>query len=177
MSAQSLFTLLLKLMGIYFIKDLLEAIPGVVGILFTLATGNNDGAGYLLAFTLPNLILHGLLIYMLVFNTQVVIDKLHLVEQLPEDPIPLPVHRSTLVTLAVLITGLVATVFGLANLVSSLADWWQAAQVRSIADSPNSNKHMADVLGFLAQVLGGLWLATHAEGFANYIALKMRKRI
>ncbi|HEU4470613.1 MAG TPA: hypothetical protein VFR58_06005 [Flavisolibacter sp.] len=77
MSPRSLFSIVLKITGIFFIKDMLVATPQLVSsFLFLIRSTGFPENAWVLITTLITLAIYGLVIVYLVLKTDWVIDKL-----------------------------------------------------------------------------------------------------
>ncbi len=75
MEVRSLFNLILKIIGIFFIRDILEAFSRLLSVLVYLPQYSSSYEGYFnLGVTLPPLILYSLFTYVLIFRTDSLIN-------------------------------------------------------------------------------------------------------
>lgn len=79
MEVRSLFNLILKIIGIFFIRDILEAFSRLLSVLVYLPQYASSYEGYFnLGVTIPPLILYTLFTYVLIFRTDSLINLLKL---------------------------------------------------------------------------------------------------
>jgi hypothetical protein len=79
MEVRSLFSLILKIIGIFFIRDILEAFSRLLSVLVYLPQYASANEGYFnLGVTIPPLILYSLFTYLLIFRTNSLINLLKL---------------------------------------------------------------------------------------------------
>ncbi len=95
MKAKDLFTIILKVFGIYLIKDVLLSIPSVLDNFFRILAMSPDVGFFSLIFSLLVLGLHLAIVYLLLFKTSFIISKLNLTSDLSEEPMVLNMHRSS----------------------------------------------------------------------------------
>ncbi|MFL5742927.1 MAG: hypothetical protein ACJ75B_22095 [Flavisolibacter sp.] len=105
MTIRDLFNIILKILGIFFIKDILAAIPQLLSVSLYLTKPEVSGAVFTLVATLLMLLIYILISYYLVFKTSGIIDKLKLDHGFDQDTIPLNIHRSTVLSISIIVIG------------------------------------------------------------------------
>jgi hypothetical protein len=106
MTLRTLFKIILKILGIFFIKDFLSIIPQVISSFFYIINSDTVGEGiWILSSVLLFLFLYGALSYYLIFKTDLIIDKLKLDKGFDRDTISLNIHRSTILSIAIIVIG------------------------------------------------------------------------
>lgn len=121
---RTLFQIVLKVLGIFFLRDAVYVLPRLLTLLAGLYSRQpeetfNGNAIYLVVESAIALVMPLLLL----FKTDFVIDRLRLDAGLLEQTIPVNVHRSTVVSLAVLITGGLITINAAPELAGSTLDY------------------------------------------------------
>ena len=175
MTAKSLFNIILKVLGIYFIKDIIIALPTLFGVFYELANTGVSEAYTTFLISAGTLFIYGMVVYYLVFKTDWVMDRLKLMDKLPEDPIPLNIHRSTVISIVVLVVGLFLITQGIPYLVRGLAKWYQYNKMsRGLSDAIDSFDYSI-IWVYAAEILIGLLFIGHQREIVNYIELKQRR--
>jgi hypothetical protein len=106
MGARSLFNLILKVIGIFFIRDILEALSHTLSALVYIPQySSTREAVFNVAVSLPALFLFSLLAWIFIFKSDKVIDWLKLDNELTNSPVSITAERSTILTAAVIIAG------------------------------------------------------------------------
>ena len=106
MTPRILFNIILKILGLFFIKDFLASIPQLLSvILFLTKSDTVTEAVWTLVTTLLILLAYGLVSYYLVFKTDLIIDKLKLDKGFDQETIPLNIHRSTILSISIIVIG------------------------------------------------------------------------
>lgn len=106
MGSRSLFNLVLKVIGIFFIRDILEAFSHTLSaIVYFPQYGSGQEALVNLAATLPALILYILITWLFLFKTEGIINFLRLDKNVGEQQVPLTIERSSILKAAVVIAG------------------------------------------------------------------------
>ena len=106
MSARSLFNLILKVIGIFFIRDILDAFSRTLSaIVYIPQYATAKEAFFNVAVSLPLLILYSLLAWLFIFKTDRIVNLLRLDKYFQEKPVSITVERHMLLTAAVIISG------------------------------------------------------------------------
>lgn len=106
MSPKSLFDVILKVLGIFFIRNILEALSRTLSVLvyFPQYETTNE-AFFNLGVTIPPLVLYSIFVWILLFRSQNLVRWLKIEQHLGEGPITFTFQRQVVLTTAVLITG------------------------------------------------------------------------
>jgi hypothetical protein len=174
MTAKSLFIIVLKVLGIYFIKDIIIAIPSVFGVLYELGNADISSAFSSFLISAATLFIYSFIVYYLVFKTDWIIEKFKLLNEIPEDPIPLNIHRSTVLSITVLIVGLLLITQGIPQLIRGLSKWYQYNKALGIFNSMQPFDYSI-ILVYVAEIIIGLLLIGNQRLIVNYIESKQRK--
>jgi hypothetical protein len=130
MTLRTLFNIILKILGIFFIKDFLSIIPQVISSFFYIINSDSVGEGiWILASVLLFLFLYGALSYYLIFKTDLIIDKLKLDKGFDSDTISLNIHRSTILSVAIIVIGGLLFVDEFLNFCQELFSYFQARRM------------------------------------------------
>lgn len=173
MTAKTLFTVVLKILGILFIKDILISIPQLVSLL-TLNLRSEYGVSFgAMALFVLSIGTYLVLAYYLIFRTELIIDKLKLTTGLDVDPIRLTMHRSTVLTICIIVIGALMVVNSLPFLIREAISYYQQA---------NANKYFSNgatpdksyLVSYAVQVFIGLLLMGNQRQIVNFIELRRR---
>lgn len=106
MGSRSLFNLTLKVIGLFFIRDILEALSHTISAFIYLPEYDSDNEGIInVAVTLPKLVLLALLSWLFLFRTEKIINFLKLDKNIGDQQVPVSADRKSLLTAAVIIAG------------------------------------------------------------------------
>ena|SRR5258706_9637500 len=106
MTPRSLFTIILKCLGIFFIKEFLLIIPQFLSVFLYFSRGDTVVTGiWTLLATLALLAVYFLVFYYLIFKTEYVIQKLQLEKGFDEERFSFKIHRSSLLSIIIIVTG------------------------------------------------------------------------
>ena len=174
MKARDLFTIILKIFGIYLIKDILTAIPPVLKNFYQFLEVDPDIALFSLIFSFVALALHSAIVYLLLFKTNFLISKLNLTTGLSELPLTINLHRSQIYTIAVLISGILILVFSIPVLVKDLYWWYEYISSRDTMFGAQSYDYSRLLISITEVIIGLLFLGNQRY-LVNYIEYKKRK--
>ena len=109
MTPRSLFTILIKVIGIYIVLGSITVVPQFFSTLFMLynESGINDSSGTAMAVIMIMIVmwLYFLLLRYCLFRTDRIIDKLSLDKHFIEEKFELNIHRSTVLSIAIIVIG------------------------------------------------------------------------
>lgn len=174
MKAKDLFLIILKVFGIYLIKDVLISIPPVLYTIVRLIDVSVDMSFFELILALLTLGIYTGICYLLLFQGKWIISKLQLTAGLGDDPLTMNLHRSSVYTIAIIITGIVVLVFSVPQLVRSIYQWAQYMDLRkAMLDSDDFNYERM-IISFCEVVIGLLFLGNQRL-IVNFIESRRRK--
>ena len=175
MTARSLFDIVLKVLGIYFIKDIILTVPSLFGILYSIGDGDISGAISTLLISLFTLLVYSVVAYTMIFRSGWVMEKLKLLEKVPEDPIPLNIHRSTVVSIVILLVAIYLIAQAIPLLIRELTKWYQYAQFTKGFFNGMEPFDFSMILVYTAEIILGLLMITYHRQLVNYVELQTRK--
>ncbi len=106
MGSSSLFNLILKVIGLFFIRDILESLSHTLSALIYFPQYDSSNEGIVnIAVTLPSLILYVLLAWLFLFKTENIVSLLRLNKNVSDQQVSISADRKTLLTAAVVIAG------------------------------------------------------------------------
>ena len=173
MTARNLFNIIIKIIGIIFLKDLVMAIPSLLSVMFS-TRWHTDGAFVSSGFSLIILFLYALIIYALLFRTNWVIDKLNLESGFTEEAIPLNIHRQTVLTIVIMVTALLVIISAIPLLLNQVIHYFMYRQVTR-GFEPSMAPFDFGLMGVYAfQLIIGWILLANRKALVNYIELKRK---
>ena len=175
MTARSLFDIVLKVLGIYFIKDIILTVPSLFGILYSIGDDDISGTISTLLISLFTLLVYSVVAYTMIFRSGWVMEKLKLLEKVPEDPIPLNIHRSTVVSIVILLLAIYLIAQAIPLLIRELTKWYQYAQFTKGFFNGMEPFDFSMILVYAAEIILGLLMITYHRQLVNYVELQTRK--
>jgi RsiW-degrading membrane proteinase PrsW (M82 family) len=176
MKARDLFTIILKIFGIYLIKDILFAIPKVFYYIIQFAQNSLEEGIFAFFASLLSLAFSVLIVYILVFRTDLVVSKLKLTKGVSEEPLLIDLHRSSVYTIAIIITGILILVFSVPELVKELYYWIEYIDSKNRFFASNPFDY-TNLLTIIAQVILGMLLLNNQRNIVNFIERRRRDAV
>jgi hypothetical protein len=172
MTPRSLFNIILKILGVFFIKDFLAAIPQLLSAILFLTNSESRTEGiWTLLLTLLILLVYWFVCYYLVFKTELIIDELHLDKGFDQDVFPLNIHRSTILSISIIVIGGLLVADELPNLCRQLFSYFQEKRLTYGQTRPNISYSV--VSG--AKIIVGFILMTGQRQIVNLIEWQRKK--
>jgi hypothetical protein len=174
MRAKDLFIIILKVFGIYLIKDVLLSIPPVLNSFLQMFDVSGATAFFSLIVSLLFLGLHFVIVYLLLFKTSFLVSKLNLTSELSEEPLVVNLHRSSVYTIAIIVTGLLILTFSIPNLIEQFYLLYEYNDLRKRLFAPSPYDYSGLIFA-IAEVIIGLLFLGNQRTLVNYIESKRRK--
>ena len=174
MTPNSLFNIILKIIGLFFIRDFLVLVPQVLSLI-SFIFNFSEGISPLVALLLSTAV-YAMLSYLLMFRTNWVIEKLRLAEGFEENVLPLNIHRSTVLNIAVMVIGALLVINSVPSLLRQVYLYIQLNREKySVIDvTPNPDTSLVIVL--IVELVIGLLMLGYNRAIVNYIELRRKPR-
>jgi len=171
MTPRSLFLIVLKCLGIFFIKDFLLILPQFLTIFYFFSEPGGIKIGILsLLANVMILAVYSLLFYYLIFNTEKVLHTLQLERGFDEQLLSFNIHRSSVLSIIIIITGLLVIVDAVPELCRQLYLYFQEKTMTYAQTKADISK----ALVAFVQLLVGLLLVGNQRQIVNFIERKRR---
>jgi len=172
MTPRTLFNITLKILGIFFIKDFLATIPQLLSVILFLTNSDTiSEAIWTLVTTIIILTVYGLISYCLVFKTNLIIDKLKLDKGFDQETIPLNIHRSTILSISIIVIGGLFVADEIPNFCRQLFSYFQEKRMTYGQTHPN----IAYSVVSATKIIIGLFLMTGQRKIINLIERQRKK--
>ncbi len=174
MKAKDLFTIILKVFGIYLIKEVLLSIPPILSNLHQMLDISADFALFSLFVSLLVFGLYFGIVCLLLFKTAWLVSKLQLTSNLSEEPLVVNLHRSSVYTIAIIISGILILTFAIPQFVRHFYAWYQFVDSRK---SMFGAEHFdySRLFTSLSEVLIGLLFLGNQRTIVNFIESRRRQ--
>jgi len=172
MTPRTLFNIILKILGIFFIKDFLAIILQLLSVVLFLTKSDSaiEGISTLVSF-LMILLVYGLVSYFLIFKTEMIIDKLKLDKGFDHQAISLNIHRSTILSISIIVIGGMLVVDELPNLCRQLFSYYQERRMTHGQTNPNISYSVLSGV----KIVIGLLIMTEQRKIVNLIERQRKK--
>lgn len=171
MTPRSLFNIILKILGIFFIKDILTTLPQLLSIILYLTKADTVGeAIWTLVTTILILLVYMFVSYYLIFKSELIIDKLKLNTGFDQETITLNIHRSTILSISIIVIGGLIIANEIPNLCRQLFAYFQ--EKRMTYGQTNPSISYSVLAG--TKIIIGLLLIGNQRQIVNFIERKRR---
>jgi hypothetical protein len=126
MTPRNLFNIILKTLGVFFINDIIAAIPQLISTILYLTKSETQGeALWTFIFTILILAVYAGITCLLIFRTAMIIDKLRLDQGFKQEVFSFNIELSSILTIAVIVTGAFILTTEIPNLCRYLFSYFQ----------------------------------------------------
>lgn len=169
MSPRTLFNIILKVMGIYFVKEVLLLLPQILTGLRFLNQGWRTEAWFMLFSVIITLAIYSLVIFYFVLDTDTVIDKLELTKGIEEENLSISVHRSTVLSIVIILIGVVTIVTVPPYFLQSLSTYFGEKRF-SYGTTPSPERSIL----YASELALAILMIVYQKLIVNFIELKRR---
>ena len=174
MTIRNLFIIVMKILGIFFIKDILETLPQLISVVFLLMDTSTFVQGiWTLIMTIITLVAYGIVSYYFIFKFDLIIDKFSLDKGFRQEVIPLNIHRSSVLSISIIITGGFIIADQIPNFCHQLFAYYQEKRMTYGATNPS----ITYTIQSGTKILIGLLLVGNQRQIVNFIERKKRDRL
>lgn len=171
MTPRSLFNIILKILGLLFIKIILEIIPQIISIIFFMRKSKGEEVIWTLIATAVALLIYVLISYFLIFKSELIINKLKLDKGFDQESIPINMHYSSILSISIIVIGGLILADEIPNLCRQLFSYFQQKRLTYGQTSPTPSY----IILSGAKIIIGLLLIGNQRQIVNYIEYKRRK--
>lgn len=173
MSARNLFNLILKILGIFFLSSILEALSRLLSVLVYMPQYDSEQeAIFNLGVCIPPLVLYSLFAWALIFRTDGVINLLRLDKFAGANEISgLQVHRSVVLSIAIIAAGGWVLINELPEFFRHALYYYQERKIYVRMARPDVSYLAASAL----KVLIALFILIFNRTLVNVVELRRRK--
>ena len=173
MTVRALFLIILKVIGLFFLKDFFVAIPQFLSLISMSVNFGSNGVSPLIAAIL-SIMAYGYIGYLLLFKTASIIDKLNLDKGFEVDAIRLNIHRSTVLAICVIVVGALMFINALSPLIRYIVEYY-STKTNMFYSRPEIDWPYLIMYG--AEIIIGLLLVGNQRQIVNFIELRRRNKI
>lgn len=173
MSPRSLLNIILKVMGIYFVKEVLLLIPQLLSSFYFLTENFKTGGWFILFSTVIMLAVYILVIFYLVLDTDAVIDRFELTKGIDEENLSITVHRSTVLSITILLVAIVMIATTLPYFLQSAFNYFREKRTESPFSPMRPDPTRLILYG--AELLIAILLMIYQKTLVNFIEQQRRR--
>jgi hypothetical protein len=172
MTIRYLFNIILKILGIFFIKDILATVPQILSLVgYIFKPGMFDQFIWTFISIILVLLVYGAVSYYLIFKSELIIDKLQLDKGFEEGAIQLNMHRSTILSISIIVIGGIIVADEIPNLCRLLFGYFQEKRMTQGQTTPA----ISYAVFAAVKIVIGLLLMGNQKDIVNYIENRRKK--
>ena len=171
MTPRSLFLIVLKCLGVFFIKEFLLLIPQFLSVFLYLTRGDTITIGIWTALAVVFMGgVYSLIFYYLIFKTERVVQLLQLEKGFEEERLSFRIHRSSVISIVVMVVGLLIIVDAIPGLCKQLFLYYQEKRITYGQTHPSFSASFVTIV----QLIIGLLFVGNQRQIVNFIERKRR---
>ena len=173
MTVKTLFNIILKILGIFFLKDMIASVVQLCFFTFMMRKQYSTGGSpdsfkqFLLLFII--IAVYAFFAWLLIIKSNWLIGVLRIEKGFDQDVIPLSIHRSTILSIAIIVIGGYMVAEEIPNLCRQLVVYYREKQAYSISTVSVSYSVLSGI-----KIVIGLLLMGLQRPIVNLIALKAK---
>ena len=180
MTPKSFFIIVIKIIGLYFLIDILRVVPQFLSTLTMLFRGDALSASIGLIVSVLLVGVYLLLVKYILFNPDKIVDKLRLDKNFDEEKLELNIHRSTVIKVGVIIVGGVTLLDYFVPLILNIYSYIKAlnqGEMMGMLDtfSGNTSINTMDLVHGGIMTLLGYFLIANSNTITNWIERQRKK--
>ena len=179
MTPKSLFNIILKIFGLFFLREIIYIIPELISSISFLTSSNDldrekfNGLDILPFISiLISLAFYILIIYQLLFNTNKIIDKLKLDKGFNQDEFSFNISTSLMLTISLIVIGGVILINEIPDFISSAFSYFQEKNLTN--DNVKTDYSYIIISGM--KILFGLLIIGERKRIAGFIVKRQGKK-
>lgn len=174
MTARELFAVLIKMAGIFLLKDSIIALTSIVPMFFEVF---NDAGEFVFSVLIIPIIfigIYGWMIYIMLFRTGLVIDRLKLTDGFTQEPFSFNIHRSVVLSISFIVSGIIILVNIVPFFIKEVIAFFQSRKPGELFNIEEPFRPSYIIL-YGAEVIIAIILIVYQRTIVNFIE-SMRKK-
>ncbi len=178
MTPRSLFNIILKIFGLFFLKEIVFVIPQLISSFSYLAKSDLTGSAqfssdgiFIVILTLVSIVLYFFIIYQLLFKSNVIIDKLKLDQGFNQEEFSFNISTSMVLTIALVVIGGVVLTNEIPNLSKNIFSYFQEKSLTRGMTKPN----FTYIITSTVKIIVGLLLIGERKRIVEFVDKRQTK--
>jgi hypothetical protein len=174
MTPRTFWGIILKTFGLYICLQLLSVLPQIFNLVIYYRQLGKTSIIETIVILLFTIGIFFLLLIGLFFRTDWIIDKLHLCKNFTEERLEISIHRSTVLKIAIITTGLLLFFENLPPLLEELFTYYQEI---NLIEGFRRYSNGGRILFHLAELFISFFMITSSRLIVNFIELKRKDKV
>jgi hypothetical protein len=172
MTPKTLFNIVLKVFGLFFLKDIFFVVIQLLPTVFYLLKPGMESQGLIqIAIYCIYLVIYGLLAYYLIMKSELIIEKRKLDQDFGQEPFQLNIHRSTVLSISVIVVGGLLILDGIPSFLGQLSNYYQETRDKYGKADPN----ITYIIVSLSKIIIGFLIIAEKRWVVNFIEKKRKE--
>lgn len=176
MTPRTLWTIILKIFGIYLILQIYYPLTQLFSFVPMLSGHHFDNGIQIIAFAFFSISIYLFMIIAFLFKPDWLIDKLKLDQSIKEEKLELNIHRSTVLTIAILLAGILMFVDSLPLLLKELYGYYQYQKMTDFGRF-RDYRGASFIIVEVAKLFISIFMIGGSRPIVNFIERKRRGKI
>lgn len=173
MTPKSLFNIVLKILGIFILKDFLDLIPQIATLPLYFTKSGDPAIGiWTVVSTGLTLVALGITAWFLIFKSELLIKILRLEKGFDQETISVNIHRSTIFRISIIILGGIILANEIPNFCRQLFAYYQEKRMTYGQTNPKISYSVMSGI----KILIGLLLLLNQRRIVNFIEWQSKKK-
>jgi hypothetical protein len=174
MTPRSLFSIILKIFGLFFLREIVNTIPQLVSSLlyFTKSEGVGEGT-FVFIGTLVILAFYSFVVHQLLFKTNVILEKLKLDQGYSQEEFTFNISTSMVLTIAIVVTGGVILINEIPNLCRHLFSYFQEKRLTQGMTKPDFSYSIISAV----KIMIGLLLIGERKRIVEFVERRQKSSV
>jgi cell division protein FtsW (lipid II flippase) len=155
MSPRSLFIIILRILGIFFVKDLIGGLVGFASVVIAVFMESRPDPFWMLFLTAIAPAVYFLICYFLLFRTNAIIDRLRLAEEFDEPELNVSLNSTSILRIVLIATAAVILTLEIPDLFRTLFFYYRD---RNNAYENSGHDYSPVILSLVKIVIAGLMI-------------------
>lgn len=172
MTPKTIFTIILKIFGLWLILELLEVIPQTISTIPVLMQADATALAPMLIAILLILTFYFFILRLLLFKTDYVINKLSLDKHFDQQTVDTNVQQATVIQIAIIILGGLMFIDALPTLIEQIVSYLQQERIEGNLFTNPSFKY---IILYSCKLILGYLLMNNSRQLTNWIEHSRQK--
>lgn len=175
MTPRELFSILLKMTGIFLLKDAILAFTSVLPIMTGAFYGYDSGFEWMTLLTpIIFMVIYAWIVYLFIFRTQWLIEKFRLTEDFAGSIFEFNMHRSTILSISFIVAGIFTLINVLPHFIKETIAFFQSRKPTGLLDMEEGFTSTYFFL-YLGELILAVIMIIYQRQFVNFIESRRKQ--
>ena len=171
MTPRTLFNIILKVLGIFFIRDFLAMVPELLSFIDLFKSPEAPDVLWTFVSAVFTFSVYWIVSYYLIFRSELIIDKFKLDKGFNQTTIPVNTHQSTILSISIMVIGGVMVINGIPDLCRQFYLYLLDKKV----NYSQTNRDISFFALSASKIIIGLLLINYQKKIVNYLESRKKR--